>query len=102
VLHIKYVRPLNVCCIPEPQLFGTSPIRHFCTGVKLAVTSPSRHFRDLAKKPPTQKRANKLKKNSKKTYYGNIILQTTQTYYFKLLSGIPLTFRQVFSNIERA
>jgi len=36
------------------------------TRVKLAVTSPSRYFRDLAKKPPTQKRADKLKKNSKK------------------------------------
>jgi len=37
-----------------------------CTRVKLAVTSPSRHFRDLAKKTPIQKRADKLKKYSKK------------------------------------
>jgi len=36
------------------------------TRVKLAVTSPSRHFRDLAKKTPTEKRADKLKKYSKK------------------------------------
>jgi len=36
------------------------------TRVKLAVTSPSRHFRDLAKKTPTRKRADKLKKYSKK------------------------------------
>ena len=36
------------------------------TRVKLAVSSPSQHFRDLAKKPPTQKRADKLKKNLKK------------------------------------
>jgi len=31
------------------------------TRVKLAVTSPSRHFRDLAKKTPKQKRTDKLK-----------------------------------------
>jgi len=28
---------------------------------QLAVTSPSRHFRDLAKKSPKQKRTDKLK-----------------------------------------
>jgi len=40
------------------------------TRVKLAVTSPSRHFRDLAKKPPTQKRADKIKKHIMvKSYY---------------------------------
>jgi len=33
---------------------------------KLAATSPSRHFRDWAKKTSTQKRADKLKKYSKK------------------------------------
>ena len=37
-----------------------------CTRVKLAVSSPCRHFRDLAKKTPTQKRADKLKKKLKK------------------------------------
>ena len=36
------------------------------TKVKLAVTSPSRHFRNLAKKTPTQKRTDKLKKILKK------------------------------------
>jgi len=31
------------------------------TKVKLAITSPSRHFRDLAKKTPELKRTDKLK-----------------------------------------
>jgi len=55
------------------------------TRVKLAVTSPSRHFRDLAKKTQKQKRTDKPKKPSKKTYYGKIISQTTQTNCFKRL-----------------
>jgi len=50
------------------------------TRVKLAVSSPSRHFCDWAKKKPKQKRQYKSKKTQKKTYYGKIILQTTQTY----------------------
>ena len=37
---------------------------------KASVTSPSRHFCDLAKKTPKQKRTDKLKNNSRKTYYG--------------------------------
>jgi len=57
----------------------------FTTRVKLAVTSPSRHFCDLAKKTPKQKRTDKLKFNSRKTYYGKIISQTTQTNCFKRL-----------------
>jgi len=88
---------------------------------RLAITSPSRHFRDWAKKTPTQKRADKWKgsivmvgpggryyhrcatavehavvngqwsmvnqaqKILKKTYYVKIIIQTTQTNYFKQL-----------------
>jgi len=55
------------------------------TRVKLAVTSPSRHFCDLAKKTRKQKRTDKLKNNSRKTYYSKIISQTTQTNCFKRL-----------------
>jgi len=36
------------------------------TRVKLAVISPSRHFRDLAKKTPKQKRTDMQKKLKKK------------------------------------
>jgi len=37
-----------------------------------------------------------LKKNSKKTYYGKMILQTTQTYYFKRLFSYPKHFCKFF------
>jgi len=50
----------------------------------------------VAKKTPTQKRADKLKRNSKKTCYGKIILQTTQTYYFKRLLSYPKPFGKFF------
>jgi len=58
------------------------------TRVKLAVTSPSSHFREcqrLGENTAKTKTNRYAKKNSKKTYYGKIILQTTQTYYFKRL-----------------
>jgi len=56
------------------------------TRVKLAVTSPSRHFRE--RQQLGEKNANtKMSRYAKKTYFGKIISQTTQTYYFKLLSS---------------
>jgi len=68
---------------------------YFLTRVKLAVTSPSSHFRDLAKKTPTQKRADKLKKTQKNilcinrmTNNSDELFQTT----FKLTVNLSASF----------
>ena len=75
---------INQTFLPLPNVW-TGYDTAIVTRVKLAVTSPSRHFCNLAKKTPKQKRTDKLKNNSRKTYYGKIISQTTQTNCFKRL-----------------
>ena len=69
------------------------------TRVKLTVTSRSRHFRErqrLGKNTTNKKTSRYAKKNSKKTYYGKIVLQTTQTYYFKRLLSNSKPFSKFF------
>ena len=65
------------------------------TRVKLAVTSPSRHFRERQRLG--EKTANiKTRRYAKKTYCGKRILQTTKTYYFKRLFSYPKHFIKFF------
>jgi len=73
---------------PTPLLFIT-----VSQVISLAVTFANAN--DLAKKMPTQKRTDMLKKLIK-TYYGKITLQTTQTHYFKQVLSYPKHFCKFF------
>jgi len=71
----------------------------FETRVKLAVTSPSRHFRErqrFGEKNTKTKTNTYAKKKLKKAYYGKIISQTTQTYYFKRILSYSKHFCKFF------
>jgi len=75
------------------------------TRVKLAVTSPSRHFRErqrLGEKNAKTKTNRYAKKNSKKTYYGKNHITNNSDVLFQRTFKLLQTFLQVFSNIERA
>ena len=87
--------------------FPISLLRPFSPTIRVAPNSPEQSWpslrpadtfanaNDSAKKQPTEKRADKLKKSQKK-YYGKIVLQTPQTYYFKRLLSYPKSFGKFF------